>query len=225
MVKYILPNICLLLEIKHSLEVLIMHGENIAVYSALREHILRNEDAIMHETIYMYVTYFALLSVGTVWNSWMSLVSFINLIVFQSMINSNQWSITKASTYIRVFFETNRDDIHWELLHADSFYTSVYESINQNLGWYFRKYGASFLAAISFFSILFPVLNKTGYSIYAIPSISMLQIILALILCVITIYVNRVYFSVRDKRNAKQGQIENVIETFYKSVSSSDTHV
>lgn len=97
----------------------LLMNENIAVYEALRAHILQKESQIANETIYMYVTYFALLAIGSIWSSWFSLVPFFSLIVFQSMINGDQWAITKASAYIKIFFEEPRDDIHWEQLHHD----------------------------------------------------------------------------------------------------------
>ncbi len=100
--------------------------EDISVYNALREHILHTENQISNETIYMYVTYFALLVIGNIWDEWMSLASFIDLIVFQSMINGDQWSVTKASIYITIFFETKHRGIHWELLHQDPEYKSVF---------------------------------------------------------------------------------------------------
>lgn len=90
----------------------LLMNENIAVYEALRAHILQKESQIANETIYMYVTYFALLAIGSIWSSWFSLVPFFSLIVFQSMINGDQWAITKASAYIKIFFEEPRDDIH-----------------------------------------------------------------------------------------------------------------
>ena len=107
--------------------------ESISVYESLRENILHEEDRISNETIYMYVTYFALLTVSSLWNSWLSMVSYIVLIVFQSMINSSIWSIKKSSIYIKIFFETKNNNIHWESLHTDPDYVSVYKSINRNV--------------------------------------------------------------------------------------------
>lgn len=192
-------------------------GENIAVYEALREHILHREDEITNEIIYMYVTYFALLTVGAIWSSLISLVAFIDLIVFQSMINSSQWSITKASIYIRIFFETQRNDMHWELLHTDEAYSFVYSAINRNAGWYIRKYGSTFLALISFLSILFPALYTANWNFHALPSGTAIQIMIAFILCALTIHVNRLYFSLRDDNSLAAQKLTHVIQTFYEN--------
>ena len=94
--------------------------ENLIVYQSIREHILQKETEVTNELTYMYVTYFGLLVSGAIWSSWLSLVSFIDLIVFQAMINRSQLSITKATMYIQIFFEEKRGDIHWESLHQDS---------------------------------------------------------------------------------------------------------
>lgn len=81
--------------------------EDLSVYVALREHILQKEGQIANETIYMYVTYFALLAIGSIWKNWMSLLPFVGLIVFQTMINEEEWEIGKASVYIKVFLKNN----------------------------------------------------------------------------------------------------------------------
>lgn len=196
--------------------------ENIAVYEALRAHILEKENQIANETVYMYVTYFALLAVGSIWNSWISLVPFFSLIVFQSMINSDQWSITKASTYIKVFFEEPYKNIHWESLHHDTFCMSVLnEKLNKTVGWYISKWGATTLSFLSFLSILFPELHEANYNFYGIPSFSTVRIVIAAILCVITIYVNKQYFPVRNEKNGNL-QLENAIRAFYNNSQTLD---
>lgn len=196
--------------------------EDIAVYEALRAHIIEKEGQISNETIYMYVTYFALLAVGNIWSNWFSLVPFFSLIVFQSMINSDQWSITKASTYIRVFFEEPFKKIHWESLHQDTFCLSVLEGkINRTIGWYISKWGATILSFLSLFSILLPVLHDVDYNFYDISPFMTAQIVIAVILCSITIYVNKQYFSLRNEQGANL-QLENAIRAFYKKSEFSD---
>lgn len=192
-------------------------GENIVVYEALREHIIHKEDQIDNETIYMYVTYFALLAVGTIWNSWISLAPFISLIAFQSMINGDQWSVTKASLYIKIFFETERNDIHWELLHQDPFYLSVhFGTIKKTVGWHVCKYGSTFLAILSFLAILVPILHASNYQIDSISPASIIRITLALALCIVTVHVNRQYFSLCDSEGPSKN-LAKVINDFYKN--------
>ncbi len=204
-----------------------MHGdfmkENISVYEALREHILHKEDQIANETIYMYVTYFALLTIGSIWSDWISLASFIDLIVFQSMINGDQWSVTKASMYIKVFFETKRNDIHWELLHQDTKYKSAFsKSIRKTIGWYIYKNGATLLSIFSLFSISVSMLHTADYKICAIHPVLIVRLILAIILCIITIHVNRQYFHLRDGLKSNDN-LSETIDDFYKRLEEAST--
>lgn len=183
-------------------------NEDIAEYEALREYILQKEGEIANETIYMYVTYFALISIGSIWNGWLSLTTFIDLIVFQSMINGSELSVTKASIFIQIFFEENRSDIHWETLHNNKTFINVYNKINHGIGWYVRKLGASLLAMISFFSILLKILSTSKWDIYVLTSNQIAQIVVALGLCVLTIHVNRLYFKTRGDN---EGQSKHVL--------------
>ena len=198
--------------------------EDLTVYQALRAHILQKEGDVTNEVIYMYVTYFALLSVGAIWNNWVCLLSFVDLIVFQSMINSSQWSITKASIYIRVFFEAQYDNIHWETFHQDDYYQSVYNATNRNIGWYFRKFGAAVLSVISFLSILLPALHEAGYNFYAIPSIAAVQMTLALILCGLTVYVNSRFLMVQDDKSPATNELHKAIEKFHDHILHEGAH-
>ncbi len=179
-------------------------NENIAEYEALREYILQKEGEITNVTIYMYVTFFALISIGSIWNSWLYMTTFVDLIVFQSMINGSELSITKASIFIRVFFEENRPDIHWESLHNDEAFINIYNKVNHDLGWYVRKFGASLLAIISLFSILLKILSSSKWDIYVLTLNQIAQIIVALGLWVLTIHVNCLYFKTRNN-NRSQG--------------------
>lgn len=188
--------------------------ENIVVYEALREHILHKEDEMTNETIYMFVTYFALLAAGNIWNSWLSLISFIDLIVFQSIINESQWSVTKASMYIITFFESKRNDIHWELLHHDPFYLSVWKETNVNIGWYIYRFGTSLLSIISLLTILIPPLHSANYQFNALPTTATAQIFIAIALCLVTVYINTLYFSVQGNKEL-HGKVEQAIIEFY----------
>ena len=87
-----------------------------AVYETLRSHIISCENRISNERISMYVVYFALLAFAVNY-SWLILVSFLVLIVFQTLINMDRILISKASIYIKEFFEEN-SNIHWETWHS-----------------------------------------------------------------------------------------------------------
>ena len=123
--------------------------ETIEVYNTLRNSIIRNEESIVNESIYMYVVYFAMLTLGLS-NDILLLTSFIVLIVFQTMINEERLAIERASAYIRVFFENTQEyNIHWETLHKDPRFLTRYGKIYHNVSSLTRKCGATFLAALS----------------------------------------------------------------------------
>lgn len=190
--------------------------ENIAVYEALRNHILHFQSAIMNETIYMYVVYIALFSLGFTYD-WLFLVSFIVLLVFQSMINCHLWEIRKATIYIEVFFEKERDDIHWEKLHRDPAYQLVVvKSRIRSVDWYIRKNGASLLAVLSFMSILFMSIYSVSFEIQNLPMTAITQIIAASVLCILTIYTNRSYFKIDDQGRQEDDDLRNAINNFFK---------
>lgn len=195
--------------------------ENAAVYTALREHILTKEEQIANEVIYMYVTYFALLAVGSIWNQWVSLVCFIDLIAFQAMINGDQWSITKASLYIEVFFEEPCGDIHWESFQHYSKFSEMYtRKMGKTAGWYFRKRGASILSVVSFLFILLSAWPGLNGSVCEISLETIIRVSLSLILCVTTIRVNQQYFPLRGFKN--NNEFEVIMKDFYNECYHKD---
>lgn len=184
--------------------------EDISVYNSIRESILHIEDRIQNATIYMYVIYFTILTISsasTTLGSWVILITFIDLIVFQSMINNELWSLKKASIYINVFFESKHNDMHWELLHIDEKYDETYNRINKKIGWYIYKYSAAFLAVISLLAILFSEIHVSALEncVYIICSAgSVIKIILSFILCILTIHINRSYFRLRSEKKGAE---------------------
>lgn len=195
--------------------------ENIAEYELLRENILHIEDRITNEVIYMYVTYFALLAISSIWDNWLSLISFIDLIIFQSMINTELWGLKKSSIYINVFFETKRNDLHWELMHINPSYDSAYSKINKGLGWYICKGSSSFLAIVSFLVILIPILHLSNWNFCAISDEEFAKIVLSLVLCALAISINEKYFRIRDDKTVDD-QLFDLIKNFYKNISAPD---
>lgn len=133
-------------------------AERLEEYEAIRAHILQKEEDVTQITIYMYVSYFTLLAIAQIWDSWVSLISFIALIVFQSLVNRSQLAITKAAIYIRVFFESNKN-IHWESMNLYLPFIKAHDAINKSIGWYICKYGATILGCISLLYISLPALS------------------------------------------------------------------
>lgn len=194
-----------------------MNNSQLALYEALRSHIVQKEEEIASETVYMYVAFFALLVAGQIWSEWVSLVSFLALIVFQSLINESLWSIVKASIYIRVFFEAKDKDIQWESLHIDPFYSSVRDAESRNLGWYICKSGVTILSGVSFLYILISVLSSVKYSIGDINEIQYTQIVVAFVLCAVAFYLNRIYFKILNPDSSIQKKLLAAIVKFKNS--------
>ena len=169
----------------------------------------------------MYVIYFTILTISSSSSaliSWAILITFIDLIVFQSMINNELWALKKASIYINVFFESKRNDIHWELLHIDRGYDETYNRTNKKIGWYIYKYSAAFLALISLLATLFSeiyvfILEKSVYILSPVSSV--IKIILSIILCILTIHINKSYFRIRGSNVGIEAELFNFIKGFY----------
>ena len=186
--------------------------ENMAVYETLRNSIISCEERITNEKIYMYVVYFALLTLSVESeHSWIILITYIVLIAFQTLINGDRMAVEKTSIYIRVFFENN-SDIHWETLHKDQHYLRTYLAANKNIGWYTEKYGSSLLAIVSFVILPFISLQKCN-DFCLLPSYLVIEQIIALFLCIFVIAINRkLYINKGDTG----GELEKGIRKFYK---------
>ena len=87
--------------------------ERIEVYESIRNEIVTMEGLQRNVWIYMYVLFCTLFVLGLQWSHYLFLVSYIILIPFQYVINDYRWSISKMSTYIRIFFEKDNKDISW----------------------------------------------------------------------------------------------------------------
>ena len=98
----------------------------------------------------------------------------------------------------------------------------AFETANENMGWYFRKYGASFLAVFSFLVILFTQLEESDFIFYDLFLSDAVQIISALILCILTIYVNRLYFSIRNDKCNNPQRLYDAVKFFYAKLEGSE---
>lgn len=91
-----------------------MREENIAVYESLRNEIIATQGVRANMIVYMYTVYIALFALGVERGRVFFVISYVILISFQAKINRCKYTIARISTYIRVFFEEERDDMHWE---------------------------------------------------------------------------------------------------------------
>ena len=190
-----------------------MIQEDIVVYEALKNTALHCEDGVRSARLQMYTIYFAMLPFCFTYN-WIFLVTFIVLIAFQAIMNTERIAIERISSYIRVFFEEKRGGMHWSLLNKDSEHISSYSKLYKNLGWYIEIYASSLLAVISFVSMIVVYVNK-NYSINGIPTPVRIQIGVALLLCIVTIVINRKYYDfTRGKKTIRV--LDQSIRDFYE---------
>ena len=187
--------------------------ENTVEYEAVRNEIIRLQESITNETIYMYVTYITLFSIGFSYK-WAFLASFIVLIVFQAIINENQWEIKKCSVFLKVFFEESYDDIHWEGFHTFKYYKTLRNIRENKIGWKLYKWSSSFLALISLIFLVFTVFKETGVniSIYEI-----LVLFAGFCFFLLTLYTNTAF-------NYKEGEdddmLKDCVEEYLKRINS-----
>ncbi|MDY3690848.1 MAG: hypothetical protein SO072_02640 [Dysosmobacter sp.] len=97
-----------------------MEPENLHVYDALRAEIIQTEEKKNNYTTYMYTVFFAAFALAFQSSHILFPVSIAVLIIFQSRINMSTWLRHKVAAYIYVFFEKERNDIHWEHMNFDS---------------------------------------------------------------------------------------------------------
>ena len=187
--------------------------ENLVVYETVRNEILRVQESTTNETIYMYVAYITLFSIGFSYN-WVFLASFIVLIVFQALINKDWWEMRKCSIFIRTFFEEQRDDIHWESLHVFKHCQTVRSLQDSEIGWKLYKWSSTFLATISLISLVFTTFNKSD------PNVSSTEItilVVGSILFCIAVYVN-ILFSY--KSDEKEANLRECIKDFFEKMQA-----
>lgn len=96
-----------------------MDIENIAVYESLRNEIIATQETRANLVVYMYTVFAALFALGVEQSKVFFVIASFIVISFQSRINRCKYTIARISAYIKVFFEEERDDIHWESSHTD----------------------------------------------------------------------------------------------------------
>ncbi len=87
------------------------------------------------------------------------LVTYIILIPFQSQIQRYKWSIKRMSAYIRVFFEYDGENIHWESFNESEQNKRYYKQFNNNYISRIRNTGTIQLG-------VFSTLCFNGYVLY-----------------------------------------------------------
>lgn len=187
--------------------------EKLEVYQALRNEIISTEEQRRNVWIYMYVIYISLFVLGMEWNYHLFLVTYIVIIPFQVVINDYCWSISKISTYIRLFIENNRKDINWESMHVYNEYKIYYSNRQKTFLGIVRYTGAVQLGAMSsFFFIVYCLKNNKINSVFEISKTDLCWIFLSVVLFIIAILVNQEY------RKSHDTELESVIGEYRKTV-------
>lgn len=195
------------------------HSENLIVYEALKNTVLHCEDCGRNARIYMYVVYFAVLTIyftssSAVYQShWLILLSFLVLITFQTMIHSSSIAIERISSYIRIFFETKRNDMHWSLLNKDKEHLAFYNATYQNIGWHINYWGATLLAFVSLIIIIYQILSD--HSICEWTIYDLVEIIIGCSLFYLVFFINKGSYINNEKHRDSISNLDKSIEKFY----------
>lgn len=169
--------------------------ENMNEYSALRSEILTVEQNGMTCKMYMYTVFFAIISFAFKYRI-LFIVALVVLLVFQSFLNFNLWMLRKVSIYIELFFEKERNDIHWETMQTAPEYEGIDDDFHDRFSVWISDHAAGMLALIAasfdFYFIISEIINRGGIFCGGISFADitlMAEIIVIVLLCVAVLVV------------------------------------
>lgn len=174
-------------------------NERIEVYESLRTEIITMEELQRNVWIHMYILFCTLFVLGLQWSPYLFLVSYIILIPFQYVINDYRWSISKMSTYIRIFFEKENINIGWESLHLFESYIEYDRRKKKTIKSIIGMSGAVHLGilATGFYCGYTLSTSYIDEKFVLVPG-NIILIILSVILLMILIVINRGYYKNYD---------------------------
>lgn len=174
-------------------------SEKIEVYETLRNEIIAIEEIQRNVWIYMYVIFCTLFVLGLQWSYYLFLVTYIVLIPFQCVINDYKWSISKMSTYIRIFFENENRNINWESLHLCDSYREYYKQKKRSIKGIIKISGATHLGLLATgFYCGYMLKNSYVDKNFVLDLENVLLIILSIVLFMILVIINRDYYKNYD---------------------------
>lgn len=184
-------------------------------YDALRNEIVSMQEQQRNVWIYMYVLFSTIFILGIELSYNLFLITYIILIPFQTVINRYNWYIQKISTYIRVFYEEEYDDLKWECMHVSAGYKEYYKKLNSSILGKIRYTGASQLGFLStgFYIGNLLIANYNGKA-FALNFVEIFLILLSILLFFLTVMLNREY--VDDNVEELEFLIRNYKETLSK---------
>lgn len=178
-------------------------------YTALRNEIVSTLEQQRNVWIAMYTIYVALFVIAIEYSYKLLLVTFVVLIPFQFIINSQNWSVQKISTYIRCFFEQETGEFHWEGLHMYSVYKEYYKKYGDSK--LLNYTGSTQLGMLSY--IMF-----CGYLIYECYSSNVLNIFNVFLLCVATLLLIVTIIINKGFKRENAGELEKVMSQYKKCI-------
>lgn len=195
-------------------------SENLSVYSALRDEIIQMEESQMNYTVYMYVVFFAAFGFAAT-HRYLFIVCLLVLLIFQSLINYRVWLRHKVSTYIRVFFELPRNDIHWESFNCNKKFMKIESKQHKQLSQWIAYHAAGFLAIVTTIIDVSLIIDDIVTYIQFQPPTSWYLIrssgegAIAIILCISVLVVTYQF------DNKKDTELEDVIKKYKISIKKS----
>ena len=182
--------------------------ENITEYESLRNEIIATQGARENAILYMYTVYIALFVLSIEYSHYILLVTFVVLIPFQARILKAEASIAKISAFIRLFFEQETIDMHWESLQETLAEHPQYVKDHNTIVDKLSGTGATQLGCLSTIFFLFKVLKEATYTQFpeyiALPDV--IVILVSLVGVGFTVYITMKYK--KGTYKAEERQIE-----------------
>lgn len=186
--------------------------DNIQEYESLRNEIISMEERQRNVWVNMYIMFGTLFVLGLQCSYYFFLFTYVILIPFQLVINDFLWSITKLSTYIRIFFEDERNDINWESFHVYNKYQEYYKKRNGGLRGIIKNSGSVHLGVISTsFFCYFALKNMFNENKFILNS-DIYWILLAIILLLLILKINNEY------KKEHRYELEEIIKKYKQKV-------
>lgn len=187
--------------------------ERIEEYEYLRNEIISLEDQQRNVWLYMYILFCSLFVLGLQWSRHLFLVIYIILIPFQCIINDYNWSITKLSTYIRLFFEDERTNMNWESFHIFPHYQEYYCNRSNNIIGFIRTSGSVHLGFLtSSFFCMYTLKSMYQNNQFSLSIWDSLLVLLSVVLFFILFIINKEY------KNNYFNELENIMKEYKKSI-------
>ncbi len=181
-------------------------------YSALRDEIISISEQLRSTwtTMITLCVSIYILAFETK-SSELFLLLYIILIPFQYIINSQQWSVQKISTYIRCFFESKELGIHWETMHIFQPYLDYRKKFGDEIpiNAKFPLVLGGLSTGIFIFKKIIELTNKQSIS----------ENIFAICFIILSLALFAVLFKVNSRYNARyDGELEKVIMKYKNSI-------